>query len=75
MCKNCHVSRGITGKFFSSGGGGGGAKVIFPGVKCFFPAANFHFGRPKTNSVVLKSEKQNNKKSPLLIFLTFPPSI
>ena len=23
--------------------------IFFPGVKCFFPVENFHFGRPETN--------------------------
>ena len=67
----CHPRRGITG-IFSWGG-----KVIFPcffpGVKCFFPAENSHIGRPKTNSVVFKSEKQKKRSSPLII--TFPTSI
>ena len=42
-------NKGVTGKIFWGG------KVIFPdffpGVKCFFPVENFHFGRPKTNFI------------------------
>ena len=55
--------RGVTGKFFWGG------KVIFPdffpGVKCFFPVENFHFGRPKTNFSHFQKwkakQKQQNK--------------
>ena len=58
-----------------------GGRVIFldffPGVKCFFLVENFHFGRPKQNLVVLKSDKQKKRKGPLLIFwlFSFPPSL
>ena len=45
---------------------------FFPGMKCFFPVENFHFGRPKKKKqilVVLKSEKQKKKKNlPFSIF-------
>ena len=48
--------RGVTGIFFRGG------KVIFPwfipGVKCFFPVENSHFGTPKTNFSGLKSDQQ-----------------
>ena len=72
--------RGITGIFFWGG------NVIFPdffpGMKCFFPVENSHFGRPKTNSIVFKSEKpkkrkRKRKKGPHrfleLFLLPFPP--
>ena len=50
--------------------------IFFPGVKCFFPVANSHFGTPKTNFRRFKSEKKKKKKSPHLFFLiTFPTSI
>ena len=52
--------RGVTGKFFWGG------KVIFPdffpGVKCFSPVANLHFGRPKTNCRCLEKYKAKKKK-------------
>ena len=56
-----------------------GGKVIFPdffpGVKCFFPVENSHFGRLKTNFLCFqKSERQKKKKNPPLfiaIFLLF----
>ena len=48
--------RGVTGTVFWGG------KVIipnfFPGVKCFFPVENFHFGRPKTNKKTKQKQKQ-----------------
>ena len=54
-----------------------GGKVIFPdffpGVKCFFPVENFHFGRPKTNFSGFEKWKEKKKSSPH--FVTFPPSI
>ena len=63
--------RGITGTFFWGG------KVIFsdffPGVKCFFPEENFHFGTPKTNFSGF--EKWQEKKKSCPHFVTFPPSI
>ena len=62
--------RGIRGIFFSGGKG----KVIFPGVKCFFQVENSHFGRPKTNFSVFKSEKQKKKKKKYS-HLTFLSSI
>ena len=49
---------------------------FFPGVKCFFPAENSHFGRPKTNFRRFQKWKAKKKKkgsSPL--FITFPTSI
>ena len=52
-------SRGITGIFCWRG------KVIFPGVKCFFPAGNSHVGRPKTNNFCRKW-KEKKKKGPHL---------
>ena len=65
------ICRGVTGIFFWGG------KVIFPdffpGVKCFFPVENSHFGRPKTNFRRFqkwKAKKKKKKKvSPL--FRTF----
>ena len=39
--------RGVTGKCFW--GGNVIFSDFFPGVKCFFPVENFHFGRPKPN--------------------------
>ena len=62
------VVRGVTGIFFWGG------KVIFPdffpGVKCFFPVENSHFGRPKTNfrrfqkwKAKKKKNKQTNKQT------------
>ena len=67
--------RGITGIFFWGG------KVIFPdffpGMKCFFPVENFHFGRPKNKFLSfskVKSKKKKKKKSSAL-FITFPTSI
>ena len=67
----CSPCRGVTGIFFWGG------KVIFPdffpGVKCFFPVENSHFGRPKTNFRRFQKWKAKKKKkkrsSPL--FLTF----
>ena len=63
------TSRGVTGKIFLRG------KVIFPnffpGVKCFFPVENFHFGTQKSLSFEkwkakrqqTKNKKQNKKKN------------
>ena len=52
--------RGVTGIFFWGG------KVIFPdffpGVKCFFPVENSHFGRPKTNFRRFQKWKAKKKK-------------
>ena len=52
--------RGVTGIFFWGG------KVIFPnffpGVKCFFPVENSHFGRPKTNFRRFQKWKARKKK-------------
>ena len=45
--------------------------LFFPGVKCFFPVENFHFGRPKTYF----SGFQRWKKKSSPHFVTFPPSI
>ena len=51
-----------------------GGKVIFPGffpgVKCFFPVENSHFGKPKTNfrrfqKWKAKKKKKKKKKGPL----------
>ena len=61
------MDRGLIGKFFWGG------RVIFPdffpGVKCFFPVENFHFGRPKTNvrrfekwQAKTKQKTKQNKK-------------
>ena len=75
------VHRGVTGTFFW------GCKVIFPeffpGVKCFFPVENSHFGRPKTNFRRFQSEKkrkeeeeeEEEKKRASTLFITFPTSI
>ena len=50
--------------------------IFFPGVKCFFPVENFHFGRPKTNfSGFEKWEGKKKKKGSSPHFVTFPPSI
>ena len=76
-----HINiRGVTGTFFWR------AKSFswfFPGVKCFFPVENSHFGRPKTNFHRFqkwKEKKKKNRSSPLFIaFRTsvsnFPPSL
>ena len=57
---------------------------FFPGVKCFFPVENFHFGWPKTNfsgfgfekwQAKRKKKERKKKKGPLLIFVTFPLSM
>ena len=67
----------VTRKFFW--GGQSHFSWFFPGVKCFFPVENFHFGRPKTNcSGFEKWEEQGKKRkkkrsSPH--FVIFPPSI
>ena len=56
---------------------------FFPGVKCFFPVENFHFGRPKTNFSRFEKwkekkerkkekKKEEEEKSPLLILELFP---
>ena len=54
-------NRGVTGKIFRGG------KIIFPdflpGVKCFFPVENFHFGRPKTNFIHFWKVKKNKNKN------------
>ena len=66
----CVPDKGVTGKFFWGG------KVIFPGVKCFFPVENFNFGRPKTNfSSFWKVRRKKKKKKASSYFVTFPPSI
>ena len=66
------LNRGVTGIFSE------GAKsfflIFFPGVKCFFPVKNSHFGRPKTNfrrfqKWKAKKKKKKKKSSPL--FITF----
>ena len=72
--QHIHLSRGVTGIFFWGG------KVIFPdffpGVKCFFPVENSHFGRPKTNfRRFQKWKKKKKKKGPHLFFWRFPASI
>ena len=72
-----HIIRGVTGIFFWGG------KVIFPdffpGVKCFFPVENSHFGRLKTNFRRFQKwkakKKKKKKKSPHLFFWRFPASI
>ena len=62
-------TRGITGKFFWGG------KVIFPdffpGVKCFFPIENFHFGGPKTNFPGFWKVRSKKKKKVLSSFCNF----
>ena len=35
---------------------------FFPGVKCFFPVENSHFGRPKTNFCCFQKWKAKKKK-------------
>ena len=78
-------ARGVRGIFFWGG------KVIFPdffpGLKCFIPEGNSHFGRPKTNFSCFekwKEKKEKKKRSPphfvtfllpLFQFSTFPFSI
>ena len=51
---------GFRGIFFRGG------KVIFveffPGLKCFFPVENSHFGRPKTNFSGFEKWKAKKKK-------------
>ena len=59
-------------KIFSEGG-----KVIFPdffpGVKCFFPVENFHFGRSKTNFSAFEKWKAKKKKKKVpSSFCNFP---
>ena len=58
--KKIALVRGVTGIFFWGG------KVIFPdvfpGVKCFFPVENSHFGRPKTNFRRFQKWKAKKKK-------------
>ena len=46
---------------------------FFPGVKCFFPVENFHFGRPKANfsGFEVRSKKKKKKKTLLIFHLTF----
>ena len=72
--------RGVTGIFFWGG------KVIFPdffpGVKCFFPVENFHFGRYKTNFRWFQKWKTKKKKKKghhlfinFFFFYNFPTSI
>ena len=52
---------------------------FFPGVKCFFPVENSHFGTPKTNFRRFQkwNAKKKKKKGPHLfpLFLTFPSSL
>ena len=64
MCK----LRGVTGKFFW------GAKsffLFFPGLKCFFPIENVHFGRPKTNFSGFEKWGKKRKKKVLSLFCNF----
>ena len=76
------IRRGVRG-VFSEGG-----KVIFrdffPGMKCFFPVENFHFGRPETKNISRlekwkakkkKKKKERKKKKSSAHFVTFHPSI
>ena len=42
------TNRGVRGIFFR-GGTQSHFPDFFPGVKCFFPVENSHFGGPKTN--------------------------
>ena len=55
------IARGVTGIFFW------GDKVIFPdlfpGVKCFFPVENSHFGKSKTNFSGFEKWKSKKKKT------------
>ena len=48
---------------------------FFPGVKCFFPAENSHFGRPKTNFRHFQKwqakKKKKKKKRVLTSFYNF----
>ena len=68
-CSRTWMVRGVTGIFFWGG------KVIFPdffpGVKCFFPVENSHFGRPKTNFRRFQKWKAKKKKRSSPLFLTF----
>ena len=57
--------RGVRGIFFR----GGQSHSIFPGVKCFFPVENSHFGRPKTNFSGF--EKWKEKKKVLILYISF----
>ena len=66
------LTRGVTGIFFWGG------NVIFPdflpGVKCFFPVENSHFGRPKTNFRRFqkwKAKKKKKKKKSSHFFYNF----
>ena len=66
MQKGGIENRGVSGVFFWGG------KVIFrdffPGVKCFFPVENSHFGRPKNKfSSFSKVKSKKKKKSPHLL--------
>ena len=63
------IIRGVRGIFFRGG------KVIFPdffpGVKCFFPSENSHFGRPKTNFSHFEKWQASTKKKVLSSFCNF----
>ena len=51
---------------------------FFPGVKCFFPVQNSHFGTPKTNFCLQKwkeKKKKKKKKRSSPLFISFPTSI
>ena len=64
---------GITERIFR-GGQSHFFRIFFPGVKCFFPIGNFHFGRHKTNfghfEKWKKKKEKKKRSSPHL--LTFP---
>ena len=44
---------------------------FFPGVKCFFPVENSHFGRPKTNFRRFQKWKAKKKKKKEKVVTTF----
>ena len=58
------LNRGVTGIFFW--GGKVNFPDFFPGVKCFFPIENSHFGRPKTNFCRFQKWKAKKKKKKVL---------
>ena len=74
------LGRGVTGIFFFSEGAKSFFLIFFPGVKCFFPVENSHFGRPKTNlrrfqNWKANKQKKKKKKKSSTLFITFPTTI
>ena len=65
------IGRGVTGQAYFSEGHSH-FSWFFPGVKCFFPVANSHFGRPKTNFRCFQKWKAKKKKKKVITsFLNF----